>query len=88
MFLNSKLVLGRLKIMSCHVKVTLNSIESEKANIITALGLDTSPLPRSQKINLQKTAGDIYQTTTEQLMTLIPFPKPSNCRFRVNGQDG
>ena len=37
--------------------------------MITGLGLDTPPLSRSQKKNLQKTTGDINQTTTEQLMT-------------------
>ena len=86
--LNSKPVLGRLKIPSCHVKVTLNSIKSVEANIITGLGLDTPPLQRSQKAIVQKTAGNIYQTTTEQLMTPMPCSKLSNCRFRVSGQDG
>ena len=56
--LNTKLVLGKLKILSCHVKVTLNSIiNSAEATIIT--GLDITPSPRSQKTNLQKTTGNI-----------------------------
>ena len=38
----------------------LNSIKSVEAKIITGLGLDTPPFPRSQKTNLQKTTGDIY----------------------------
>ena len=48
--LKSKLVLRMLKILSCHVKVTLNSITSVEANIIKGLRLDTPPLPRPQKI--------------------------------------
>ena len=55
-------MLGRLKILSRHVKVTLNSIKSVEANIITGLVLDIPLLPRSQKTNLQMTTGDIYQT--------------------------
>ena len=56
------------------MKVTLNSIiNSTGATIET--GLDIPPPPRSQKTNLQKTTGNIYQTTTEQLMTPIPYPK-------------
>ena len=79
--------LGRLKILSCQVRATLNSVKSVKANIITGLGLDTPRLPRSQKINLQKTTENIYQTTTQQMMTTMPCPKISNCRFSVSGQD-
>ena len=55
-------MLGRLKILSRHVEVTLNSIKSVEANITTGLVLDIPLLPRSQKTNLQKTTGDIYQT--------------------------
>ena len=81
---------GALKVEdpALYVKVTLNSIKSVEANIITGLGLDIPPLPRSQKTNPQKTTGDIYQNTTKQLMTLMPCPKTPNCRFRVSGQDG
>ena len=53
------------------VKVTLNSIKSVEANIITGLGWDTPPFPRFQKTNLQKATGDIFQTTTEHLTTLV-----------------
>ena len=88
MYLNSKLVLGRVKTLSCHVKVTSHSIKSVEANIITDLDLDTPLLPRSQKTNLQKTTGNIDQTTIEQLMTPMPCPELSNCRFWVSGQDG
>ena len=70
------------------MKVTLNSIKSVGANIITGLDLDTPPFPRSQKTNPQKTTGNIHQTTTKQLMTPMSCPKLSNCRFNVSGQDG
>ena len=88
MSLNSKGVLGRLKILSCYVKATLNSIKSAEVNTVTGFGLDTPPHPRSQKLNLQKTTENIYQTTIGQLMTPIPCPKLSNCNFKVSGQDG
>ena len=52
--------------LSCHTKLTLTSIKSLGANIITGLGLDTPLLWRSQKTNHQKTKGNIYQTTTEK----------------------
>ena len=73
-------------VLSCESE--LNLIKSVEANIITSLGLDTPPLSRSQKANLQKTTRDIYQATTEQLTTVMPCPKPFNCRFKVSGQDG
>lgn len=71
--------------LSCHTKLTLTSIKSLGANIITGLGLDN---PRSQTTNLQKTTGNTYQTTTEKLMTSMLCPKLSNGRFRVSGQGG
>ena len=81
-------VLGKLKILSCHVTVILNSIKSVEATIITGLGFNTPPFQRSQKTNPQKTTGNIYRTTIEQLMAPMPCPKLTNCRFRVNGRDG
>ena len=83
MSLNSSLGLGRSKILSCHVKVTLNLIKSVEANIITGLGLDAPPPSRSQKTNLQKTTGDIYQTTTEQLTT---YAMSKAVQLQVQGQ--
>ena len=71
-------------VLSCESDIKFNKICGSQYKI-TGLGLDTPPLSRSQKTNLQKTTGDIYQTTTEQLTTLMPCPKPSNCRFRVSG---
>ena len=51
-------------------------------------GLDTPLHPKSLKTNLQNITRDIFQTITKQLMTPMPSPKLSNCRFRVSGQDG
>ena len=56
---------GSESLLYKYVEKTLNSRKSVEANIITGFGLDTPPLSRFQKTNLQKTTGDIYQTTTE-----------------------
>ena len=59
-------------VLPCESDIKFN--KSVEANIITGLGLDT-PLQRSQKTNLQKTTGNVYQTTIEQLMAPMPCPK-------------
>ena len=69
------------------VKVTVNSIKSVEANIITGSGFWIQHHSQEPKSNLQKTTGNIYQTTTEQLMTPVLCSKWSNCRFRVSGPD-
>ena len=56
--------------------------------IITGMGLDTPPHQKSEDTNLQNITGDIFQNTTNQLMTLMLSPKLSNCNFGVSGQDG
>ena len=45
------------------------------------MGLDTPPHPKSLETNLQNITGDIFQTITKQLMTLMPSPKLSNCQW-------
>ena len=86
--LDSKLALGRLKMLFCLAKVTLKSIRSVERAIITGTGLHTPPHEKFLDTNLQNITGDIFQNTTNQLMTPMPSPKLSNCRFRVSGQDG
>ena len=73
-------------VLSCESEIKFNKICGSQYN--NRLGFGYTTIPKSQKTNLQKTTGDVYQTTTEQLMTLIPCPKLSNCRFRVSGRDG
>ena len=61
---------------------------NKQTAIMTDMGLDTPPLKKPLETNLQNITGNIFQTTTNQLMTPMPSPKLSNCRFRVSGQDG
>ena len=86
--LNFKLALGRLKMLFRLAKMTLKSIKSVETAIITGMGLDTPPHQKFLDTNLQNITGDIFQNTTNQLMTPMPSPKLSNCKFRVSGQDG
>ena len=76
-----KLTLGRLKMLFCLVKITLKSIKSVERIIITCIGLDTPPHPKSFETNLQNITRDIFQTTTNQLMTSMP-----SVQFTVQGQ--
>ena len=80
--------LGRFKILFCLAKMTLKLSKSVETGIITDMGLDTPPHEKPPEINLQNITRNISQTTTNQLMTPMSFPKLSNCRFRVSGQDG
>ena len=84
--LNSKLVLGKLKMLFCLVKMTKKSVKSVETAIIT---VDTPPHQKSLKAILQSITEDIFQLYyTKQSMTLMASPKLSNCRFRASGQDG
>ena len=74
-------------VLSCENDIKISPVCVETA-IITSMGLDTPPHPKSLKTNLQNITRDIFQTVTKQLMTPMPSPKLSNCRFRVSGQDG
>ena len=67
--------------------MTLKSIKSVEKAIITGMGLDRLPQQKSLDTNLQNITRDIFQNTTNQLMTPMPSPKLSNCKFRVSGQD-
>ena len=73
-------------VSSC--EMTLKSIKSVETAIITGMGLDTPPHQKFLDTNLQNITGDIFQNTTNQLMTPMLSPKLSNCKFRVSGQDG
>ena len=73
-------------VSSCENDININQV-CETA-IITGRGLDTPPHQKSLETNLQNITGDVFQNTTNQLMTPMPSPKLSNCRFRVGGQDG
>ena len=86
--LNSKLVLGRLKVLFHLAKMTPKSIKYVETAIVTGMGLNTSPHQKSQEPNLPNITGDIIQNTTNQLMTAMLSPKLSNCMLRVSGQDG
>ena len=88
MYLNSKLALGRLKMLFLLGKMTLISIKSVEIAIITDMGLGTPPHPKSMETNLENITADVFQTTTNQLMIPMPSPKLSNCRFRSSGQNG
>ena len=84
--LNSKLVLGKLKMLFCLVKMTKKSVKSVETAIIT---VDTPPHQKSLKAILQSLTEDIFQLYyRKQSMTLMASPKLSNCRFRASGQDG
>ena len=56
--------------------------------IVAGMGLDTPLHQKSLKTNLENIAGDMFPSTTEQKMILMPCPKLFNCRFRASGQDG
>ena len=57
------------------------SIKSVETAIITVMGLDKPPHQKSLETNLQSITGDIFQNNTNQLMTPMPSPKLSNCKF-------
>ena len=61
-------------VLSCESDIKFNKICGSHYN--NRLGLGYTTTAKVPKKNLQKTTGDIYQTTTEQL------------RFRVSGRDG
>ena len=86
--LNSKLVLGRLKVLFHLAKMTPKSIKYVETAIVTGMGLNTLPHQKSQEPNLPNITGDIFQNTTNQLMTAMLSPKLSNSMLRVSGQDG
>ena len=55
--------------------------------IITGMGLNTPPHQKSLKTNLQNITRDIFQSTMKQSMTLMAFPKLSNCSGPVDKMD-
>ena len=61
-------------VLPCESDIKFNKICGSHYN--NRLGLGYTTTAKVPKKNLQKTTGDIYQTTTEQL------------RFRVSGRDG
>ena len=69
-------------VLSCESDIKINQV----CAIITGMGLDPPPPPpKSLKRNPQNITRDIFHTTTKQLMTPMPSPKLSNCRFSVKG---
>ena len=56
--------------------------------IVAGMGLDTPLHQKSLKTNLENIAGDMFSSTMEQKMILMPCPELFNCRFRASGQDG
>lgn len=81
--LNSKMALGRLKMIFCLVKVT--KIDQVCGNgHHTRHGFVYTTAPKSLKANHQSITRNIFETTINQLMTPMPSPTLSNCRFRVS----
>ena len=70
------------------VKMALKSIKSVETAIIIVMGFHTPPHPKSLEMHFQNTTKDIFQTTTNKLLTPVLSLNLSNCRVRVSGQDG
>ena len=70
------------------VKMALKSIKSVETAIIIIMGFHTPPHPKSLEMHFQNTTKDIFQTTTNKLLTPVLSLNLSNCRVRVSGQDG
>ena len=68
--------------------MTLKLSKSVETAITTDMGLDTPPLKKPQETDLEKSTQNLFETTTNQLMTPMPSTKLSNCRLGVSGQDG
>ena len=62
----------------CLAKMSLKLDKSTETPIITDMGLDKPPLEKPPETILQNIMGNIFQTTTTQLMTFMPSPKLSN----------
>ena len=74
-------------VSSCENDTKINQVCRNSHHNRHGLGYTTTPkVPRHT--NLQNITGDIFQNTTNQLMTPMPSPKLSNYRLRVSGQDG
>lgn len=84
MCLNSKLALVRLEMLFCIVKMTWKSIKPVEMVITIGISLDTPPHPESVKEDLPNITGDIFQTTTNQLMKHMLSLKP--VQLQVQGQ--
>ena len=68
----------------CIVKTTWKSIKPVEMVITIGISLDTPPHPESVKEDLPNITGDIFQTTTNQLMKHMLSLKP--VQLQVQGQ--